>query len=343
MFAGEGYPAQPGDVPWPTQEWSVGELPTGFDDVAIDEFLTWALDPPTGESCCIDAVIAVHGGEIVIERYSEEWDPERVHPSFSMAKSITHAMVGVLVAEGRLDTFARAEVPEWAEPSDPRHAITLDHLLMMRSGLEWQEEYVGSSDVAEMLAGNGRGDRAHYAADKPLVAEPGTQFYYSSGTTQIVSRIIADQVGYGVNGTDWARAALFDKLGIGEVVHDLDGTGIMSGSTTFDMTARDFARFGLLYLRGGEWDGEQIVPERWVDYGRMPSPDAPEYGAHWWLVGTEDRDPDAFQANGFNGQSITVVPSLDVVVVVLANEAGARPDLVGARVVQAFGDAVTQS
>jgi CubicO group peptidase (beta-lactamase class C family) len=343
MFAGDGYPAQPEGVPWPTEEWEAGELPDGFDAAAIDEFLTWALDPPEGESCCIDAVVAVQGGELVIERYSEAWDPEQVHPSFSMAKSITQAMVGILVAERRLDVFAPAEVPEWSDPSDPRHAITLDHLLMMRSGLEWQEEYVGSSDVAEMLAGEGRGDRAHYAADQPLVAEPGTQFYYSSGTTQIVSRIIADQVGYGVDGTDWARAALFDKLGIGEVVHDLDGTGIMSGSTTFDMTARDFARFGLLYLRGGEWDGEQIVEERWVDYARLPSPDAPQYGAHWWLVGTEDRDPDAFQANGFNGQSITVVPSLDLVVVVLANEGGARPDLVGARVVQAFGDAAAQS
>ena len=212
----------------------------------------------------------------------------------------------------------------------------------MRSGLEWVEEYEGTSDVIEMLFGAGAADRAHFAADRPLVAPPGEVFNYSSGTSMILSRIIADHVGYFEQGTQWAQDELFGPLGITSVVHDLDDTGVMSGGSAIDMTALDFARFGLLYLRGGEWDGDRIVPEEWVDYARMPLVATPEYGAHWWVAGAEDTFPDAFQANGFNGQLITVVPSLDLVVVVLANEPGGRPDLVAARIVQAFDDAASQ-
>jgi CubicO group peptidase (beta-lactamase class C family) len=341
LFADGDYPEQPDGVPWPTAGWPVGELPEGVDGAGLDEFLDWALAPPAGESCCIDAVVAVHGGELVVERYRDGWDPAEPHISWSMAKSVTQAMLGILVGEGSVDVWARAEVPEWTDPGDPRHAITVDNLLQMRSGLEWEEEYEGQSDVIELLFGAGSADRAHFAASKPLVTPPGERWYYSTGTSMILSRIIADEVGYFEEGTDWAQAELFGPLGITSVVHDLDDTGVMSGGSVINMTALDFARFGLLYLRGGEWDGTQIVPEEWVDYGCMPRPDAPDYGAHWWTAGTADRYPASFAAHGFNGQSITVVPELDLVVVVLGNEPGGRPDLVGARVVDAFGDAVS--
>jgi CubicO group peptidase (beta-lactamase class C family) len=256
-----------------------------------------------------------------------------------MAKSITQAMIGILVAEGRIDVFARAPVPEWYDPGDPRHAITLDQMLHMRAGLEWVEEYEGTSDVIEMLFGAGSTNRAHFAADRPLIDDPGTVWEYSTGTTMILARVLADEVGYFEQGTQWAQDALFEPLGITSVEHDLDDSGVMSGGSAINMSARDFARFGLLYLRGGERDGTQIVPEEWVDYARLPVPDAPVYGAHWWIAGTEDRYPQAFQASGFNGQSITIVPELDLVVVVLANEPGLRPDLVAARVIEAFGGA----
>jgi CubicO group peptidase (beta-lactamase class C family) len=342
IFQDEDYPPQPDGVPWPTEQWPVGELPAGFDVEGIDEFVSWALAPPEGESCCIDAIVAVSGGELVLERYRDGWDPAEAHVSWSMAKSITQAMIGILAAEGRLDVFAPAEVPEWTAPSDPRHAITIDELLHMRSGLEWVEEYEGTSDVIEMLFGAGAADRAHFAADRPLVAPPGEVFNYSTGTSMILARIIADQVGYYEEGTQWAQDELFSPMGVTSVVHDLDDTGVMSGGSAINMTALDFARFGLLYLRGGEWDGNQIVPEEWVDYARLPLVDTADYGAHWWIVGAEDKFPDAFQAIGFNGQLITVVPSLDLVVVVLSNEPGLRPDLVAARIVQAFDDAASQ-
>lgn len=152
----------------------------------------------------------------------------------------------------------------------------------------------------------------------------------------ILARIIADEVGYGEEGTAWAQDALFGPLGITSVSHDLDGSGVISGGSNINMTPQDFAQFGLLYLRGGEWDGTQIVPEAWVDYARLPFADAPTYGAHWWVTGSEDGNHAAFAANGFGGQSIVIVPELDLVVVVLANVQDASADDASAAVVEAF-------
>jgi CubicO group peptidase (beta-lactamase class C family) len=335
MFDGVEYPVQPDGVPWPTQEWPTGDLPEGVDEAALQAAIDAAFAPREGTGG-VEAILAVHGGELVVEEYNN-WDPAAPHPSWSMAKSMTQAMLGILVAEGRLDVFAPAPVPEWTDPADERHAITTDDLLHMRSCLEWQEEYAGESDVITMLFGDGRADRAHFAADRPLGCEPGSTWYYSTGTAMILARIIADQVGYGDEGTAWAQEALFDPIGVTSVSHDLDGIGVMSGGSHIDMTAQDFARFGLLYLRGGEWDGAQIVPEAWVDYARLPYPDAPGYGAQWWL-GVDETQDVWFGANGFGGQSITIIPELDLVVVVLANVQDASADDASRGVIDAFAD-----
>jgi CubicO group peptidase (beta-lactamase class C family) len=333
MFEGIEYPAQPDGVPWPTEEWPTGALPDGVDGPSLQAAIDAAFAPREG-SGGVEAILAVQGGQLVVEEYNN-WDPAEPHVSWSMAKSITQAMLGILVADGRIDVFASAPVPEWSDPADERHAITTDDLLHMRSCLEWQEEYEGESDVITMLFGDGRADRAHFAADRPLVCEPGSTWYYSTGTAMILARIIADQVGYGDEGTAWAQEALFDPLGISSVSHDLDGLGVMSGGSHIDMTAQDFARFGLLYLRGGEWDGTRIVPEAWVDYARLPFPDAPIYGAQWWL-GDDDSREVWFGANGFGGQSITIVPELDLVVVVLANVQDSSADDASRAVIDAF-------
>ena len=268
------YPAQPAGVPWPTAGWPTGPLPAGVDPAAVQAIVDEAFRAGAADGGTVDALLAVSGGQLVLEAYNG-WDPEAPHMSWSMAKSVTHALLGLLVAEGRIDPSAPAPVPEWSDPADPRHAITVDQLLRMRSGLDWQEEYAGASDVITMLYGDGRADRGHYAASKPLLVEPDTTFSYSTGTSMILARIIADQVGAGDAGTAWAQAALFDPLGITSVTHDLDGVGTMSGGSNINMTAQDFARFGLLYLRGGTWDGRQLLPESWVDAARLPRADAP--------------------------------------------------------------------
>lgn len=335
VFGDGGYPAQPDGVAWPTEEWPTGPLPDTVDQVALKDAIDVAFAPVDGAGG-VQQILVVQGGQVVLDEHRDGYDPTTSHFSWSMAKSITHAMMGILVSEGRLDVFAPAPVPEWSDPSDPRHAITIDDLLRMRSGLEWNEEYGGQSDVITMLFGDGKADRGHYAADKPLTDDPGTRWSYSTGTSMILARIIADQVGYGDEGTTWAQDNLFGPLGITSVQHDLDGIGTMSGGSNINMTADDFARFGMLYLRGGNWDGDQIVPEAWVDYAHLPPRDAAVYGAQWWIYGSPDFVPTAFAAEGFGGQFIVVIPELDMVVVVLSDVQDDSADIAVESVIRAF-------
>ena len=283
----------------------------------IDQVFTPEQVEALGET---EAVLVVQGGRIVAERYGEGRGPDDTCHSWSMAKSITHALVGLLVKDGRLDVHAPADVPEWRGEGDPRGFITLDQLLRMSSGLKFTEHYVPGepSDVIEMLFGRGQGDVAAFAAAFPLIHTPGTHMAYSSGTTNIVSRCAARALGAsGAQFEAFMRARLFDPLGMRSPSPRFDASGVFIGSSFCFCTPRDFARFGLLYLRDGVWDGERLLPEGWADYARSPTfrqPDAADgpYGAHWWL---ETAGPGSFSANGYDGQYIGVAPDLDLVVV----------------------------
>jgi len=325
--------AQPADVPWPTDEW-----PRAVPDPAVAGPVAGLLDDLCGD---VDrygttyAVAVVHRGRLVAERYGgelEHWD-RPFEPvvattkllSWSMAKSMLHAVVGMLVAEGRLDPETRAPVAAWADPADPRHAITLEHMLDMRDGLDWAEVYEadGRSDVVEMLFGTGQADMAAFAADRPLAAPPDTVFNYSSGTSNIVSGLVADIVGHGDAYRAFLRSRLFDPIGMRSAEARFDGAGTFVGSSSVYATAHDYLRFGLLYARDGVWDGVRLLPEGWVDHGRrIRSYDPPEdrwYGAHWWAVG-DDRG--TFWASGYEGQSIMICPPLDLVTVRMGKSPG---------------------
>jgi len=253
-----------------------------------------------------------------------------------------HAVVGLLVGDGLLDLHAPAGVAEWADPDDPRHAITVHQMLAMRDGLDFVEDYVDEriSDVIEMLFGSGKDDMAHFAADRPLAAPPGTRFNYSSGTSNIISSVVAGVVGHGEGYEEYLRARLFAPIGMHSAAPELDPTGTWVASSYVRATARDFARFGLLYLRDGTWDGARLLPAGWVDYGRTVQSVDPEdgpYGAHWWGVAGDTLG--TFRASGYEGQSITVCPAHDLVVVRLGKTAAAYyPDLTRWRadVVRAF-------
>jgi CubicO group peptidase (beta-lactamase class C family) len=341
-------PTQPDGVPWPTTEWPARDRPGTVD---LDRLLDRAFDDD-GPLAATYAVVVVQGGEIVAERYQgslEHFDrpPDPVTSetrllSWSMAKSMLHAVVGMLVGDGVLDTGAPADVPEWAVAEDPRHAITLHHLLAMRDGLAFVEDYVDErvSDVIEMLFGSGQGDMAHFAADRPLAATPGERFNYSSGTSNIISSIVARAVGHGAPYKRFLGERLFAPIGIRSAEPEFDPTGTWIASSYVRATARDFARFGLLYLRDGVWDGTRLLPQGWVDYGRtMQSgdPDDGPYGAHWWGVAGDTLG--TFRASGYEGQSITICPTRDLIVVRLGKTPAARnPDLVAWRadMVRAF-------
>jgi CubicO group peptidase (beta-lactamase class C family) len=346
-----GLPPQPPGVPWPTTEWPRGDPPPG---IGLERLLDRICDDD-GPLASTYAVVVVHRGVLVAERYQgqlEHFDraPDPVTAetrllSWSMAKSMLHAVVGMLVGDGLLDLDAPVGVPLWSGGDDPRGAITLRHLLAMRDGLAFVEDYVDDriSDVINMLFGDGQEDMAHFAADRPLAAPPGTRFNYSSGTSNIISSVVARIVGSGEAYEDFLQERLFGPTGMRSAVPQLDPAGTWVGSSYVRATARDFGRFGLLFLRDGMWDGTRLLPEGWVDYGRTMVSDDPEdgpYGAHWWGVAGDTLG--TFRASGYEGQSITLCPTLDLLVVRLGKTAAAHyPDLVTWRadMVQAFAGA----
>jgi CubicO group peptidase (beta-lactamase class C family) len=243
-----------------------------------------------------------------------------------MAKSVTMALVGALVADGRLDANAPAPVPEWRAPGDPRGAITLDQLLRQSSGLAFDETYGAVNDVSRMLFT--RPDTGAFAAAFPLASPPESVWSYSSGTSNIVARIVRDAFGGDLGGMlRYARERLFDPADMTSALVEADASGTFIGSSFVFMTARDWARFGELFRRDGVWNGRRLLPEGWVRYATTPTPKAPlgRYGAHWWLdAGEADAPerrawpklpPETYAARGHSGQWVVVVPSARLVVV----------------------------
>lgn len=312
-------PVQPGDTPWPTVAWPTGSLPPAVDQTSLGALMDAAFSDRNrfGET---HAFLAVQGGRIVIEQYGQGFGPNDTCHSWSMAKSITQALVGIAVAEGEMSLSAAAKIPEWQDNGDARARITLEQLLRMSSGLRFREEYqdAGISDTIEMLFGSGKTDVAAYAIAQPLEHAPGTAWSYSSGTTNIICRLLAEALDLDRAGFEsFMRDRLFDRIGMSSALPKFDAAGTFLGSSFCFCTARDFARFGLLYLRGGTWDGEAVLPAGWVDQARTPTDNVPAdepmgYGAHWWL---DLAGPGSFSANGYDGQYIVLVPDKDLILV----------------------------
>jgi len=269
------------------------------------------------------AVVVVHRGQIIAERYGAGVRPDTPQIGWSMTKSVMNALVGILVKDRRLTVRAPAPIPDWHTPDDPRRAITLDDLLRMRSGLRFDEDMSNpSADVMRTLLGVD--DAARYATDKNLTDAPGTRWHYSSGTTNIISRAIRNVLADDELYWRFPRQALFDRIGMTSAVLETDAAGTFVGSSYMYATARDWARFGLLYAQDGVWNGERILADGWVKYTTSPAPADPErrYGAHFWLeIPDEYRGPhegvpaDAFHAAGHEGQFVTIVPSRQLVIV----------------------------
>lgn len=303
---------------FPGTDWTPADLPEGTDRGALDAGVEQLFGSPATHGRTL-ALVAVHDGKIVFERYDPGHSETSTFISWSMAKSITHALVGMAVSDGFLSVSGAGLFPEWA--GDGRSRITLQHLLNMTSGLEWTEDYVDDavSDVIEMLAPGHQPDHAAFALTKPLVHEPGTHFCYSSGTTNIITRVLSRALGDAPPGNAaMARhiARLFDAVGMSSATAKYDRSGNFVGSSFVYATARDYARFGWLYLNDGVWDGNRVLPEGWVEHGRTWVADEPEtgvgYGAQWWL---QPAVPGSMTAQGYQGQLTWVVPDRDLVVV----------------------------
>ena len=285
------------------------------------------------------ALVVLHGGEIAVERYGEGYGPQTRFISWSMAKTVTAVMIGMLVADGQLRLDAPAPVPRWQRTGDPRAEITLRQLLQMRSGLEHTEagDPPYESSEVRMLFLDGRVDMADYATAQPLEAEPGSRFEYSSNTTVILADIAARALTESTNPdarrkavADYLKARLFGPLGMTSAVPEFDRAGTLIGGSLIHANARDWAKFGEMLRNKGSVKGEQLVPRQWVEEMLEPSPASPHYGLQTWLNrplpdGEEhplfpDRAPhSAFAAIGHMGQYIFVSPSQKLTVVRLGH------------------------
>lgn len=326
-----GQTPEPFDLPARTRasgEWiptSVADAPAESDDLSmagIGDILEAATDASSADYAGTRALVVIRDGRLVGESYAAGFSSETRFLSWSMAKSVTSALIGVLVGEGLIDPRAPAGVPEWSEPGDPRAGITVEHLLHMSSGLAFSEEYdAPSSDVVTMLYRSP--DMAAFAASKALSHDPGAMFAYSSGTTNILQRLLRTRLNeHGRSYLSFAYDALFDRIGANSAIIEPDASGVLVGSSYLYATARDWARLGQLYLDDGMWSGQRVLPEGWVEYSRRPAPASKgEYGAHIWLNGDAE-DPmfpglpsDAFAFSGHDGQYVVMIPDKRLVIV----------------------------
>ncbi len=316
------------DLPWLAADRAIADPPPpGVDagrlKLALDAAFT-EDHPQTPRRT--RAVLVVYDGRLIAERYAPGFAPGMPLLGWSMSKSVINALVGILVKKGRLTLDQPAPVPEWQAQGDPRRAITLDQLMRMSSGLEFDEVYTPWGDTAAMLCESR--DFAAYAAAKPLAAAPGTRWSYSSGTVNIISRIVRQAVEKETpNSYHFLRQELFDAIGMTSAVMEADPSGTFVGSSYTLATPRDWARFGLFFLQDGVWNGKRILPEGWVAYTRTPTEKAPkgEYGALFWLNAGATSDPanrrwpsvpaDAYSAEGFQKQQVIIIPSRKLVLV----------------------------
>jgi len=338
-------PAQPSAAIWPTSDWSYGPQLTG-DPQRLRDLLDQAFDPASADSLGETlACLVVQGGLIVEERYAPEVTAQTPLISWSVGKSITQAAVGILVADGLLDPTLPVGAPEWQAAGDLRQAITMNDLLEMRSGLKFVEDYVDDqeSDCLEMLFGSGTHDVAGYAASQPLEHGVGQVFNYSSGTTNIIARHVAQVLGAGTDPSERSRVMqqflqerLFGPLGMSTAEPRFDDAGTFIGSSYLFASAQDFARFGLLYLRDGVWDSKRILPTGWVNAARTAVSVDPEdgwlYGQHWWVrreSASSSRGTgsgEIFWANGYEKQIVMCIPNSDTVLVRLGKTTADQRD-----------------
>ncbi|MBB6093910.1 hypothetical protein HNQ60_002791 [Povalibacter uvarum] len=313
---------------WPEgDDVDVEASSAGVDRTALLAAVNAAFDDPTPQKG-IDtrAIVVVHDGRIVAERYAPGFDRDSRFLGWSMSKSVTGALIGMLVEDGRLNLDAPAPVPEWREPGDPRAAITLRNMLNMASGLSFAEQYLPGDDSTVMLFESE--DMGGYAALRPLIHPPGTSWSYSSGTTNMLSRIVRDATGGSLKSVyEYARQRLFEPAGMTSAVFQPDGSGVPIGSSFLYATARDWARFGQLFLGEGEINGQRLLSKEWVAFSREPLAFDPmrHYGAQFWLnegnasaghAPMLDRCPaDMYMARGHNAQILAIVPSKRTVIV----------------------------
>ncbi|MEM6415940.1 MAG: serine hydrolase, partial [Pseudomonadota bacterium] len=291
---------------------------------ALDTVFQKAVDTKSDDH---RAMVFIKRGELIAEHYAPGFDADTPMISQSMAKTVSQMMVGAAINEGLFNLDDRAPIEEWSAPDDPRRDITWRHLLQMQSGLEFKEDYLDVKDGYPVYATLTQ-SMAQYPIEKPLIHSPGTHWAYSTGTSQIIQRALRVALeSKGVNYHSFGRDKIFEPLGASSVVFVPDSSGEFIGGSIVYATARDWAKLGQLFLQDGVWEGTQIFPEGWTAFVSSPaSASKGIYGAQIWL---NDPEPDSrfkgyvfpslpastYRFLGAEGQSVNIIPSMDMVVV----------------------------
>ncbi len=294
-------------------------------------------EPSTPPYRWVKAIVILHNGNVAAERYALGYGDRTPMFGYSLAKSVTNALLGILVREGKLSVDQPAPVPEWHSPTDPRRAITVNQLLRMTAGLDLEESDSGFDPISRMLFLEP--DMAAFAARAKLRNVPGTTWNYTSGNTLILSRVIRDAVGGRAEDVlAFTRRELFEPLGISTATIEFDSTGTPVGSQYVLMSARDWARFGMLYLNDGVAQGRRILPQGWVDDSTAPTLNS-DYGAGFWTNRGSNEDArwrvrsgmpaDSFNGSGNFGQRLVIAPAEGLVIVRLGFTHSADFDMKG--------------
>lgn len=288
---------------------------TNIDYTRVNKALENAFAPNEEGKKCSRAIVVVYKDKIIGEKYAPGFTKDSRLLGWSMTKSITSTLFGILQKQGKLNVNQKAPIQEWQ--SDERKNITLHNLLQMNSGLEWDEDYGKISDVTKMLFQES--DMTKSQINKPLVSKPNATWNYSSGTTNLLSGILRKQFKTHQEYLDFWYSALIDKIGMHSMLVEADLEGNYIGSSYAWANARDWAKFGLLYLHNGNWNGEQLFDANWSKYVATPTPTSDkQYGAQFWLNAggkMPDCPRDIYYADGFQGQRVFVIPSHEMVIV----------------------------
>lgn len=260
-------------------------------------------------------ILVLYKDHIIGEYYADGIHENSRLLGWSMTKSVTSTVYGVLQSQGKMDVNQPAPIDEWKD--DDRSTITINNLLQMNSGLEWVEDYNTICDVTKMLFQEE--DMTASAIDEPLIGKPNESWYYSSGTTNLLSGILRKQFNTHQEYLDFWYDDLIDRIGMHSMIIEADMAGNYVGSSYGWASLRDWAKLGLLYLHKGNWNGEQVFNKKWYDYAITPTNSSNgRYGAQIWLNRggyLPDAPRDIFSFNGYQGQRVYICPSKDLVVV----------------------------
>ncbi len=318
-------PGDPATIPWPDGDMVEHQpLPANVDAAALAVASDWAFDRESPEQVTL-SLLVVHGGRIIHERYAPGVTVSTRTRTWSTAKSIAVTLFGMLADQGRMaldEPLGFDWLPNASSPkSDPRSAITLRHVLNMSSGLypvdNSRLEYATGSGLAYWAGASSVRGARHRA----LIREPGTNWDYENYDTLLAVYAMKQAIGDDQTYLEFPRRALLDRIGMRNTLVGVDRFGDFILSSQVYTNARDLARFGMLYLQNGVWDGERLLSEEWIDFVRTPAPSTAErgnqYGGQWWLVPDRRTDvpTNAFSTSGNRGQYVIVVPSHDLVIV----------------------------